>query len=380
MGGFEFDHRFHFHDGSTTPPDVDVRREVEYWSCVDKEMKIDKTGRIRLDPPGPDAENIASFYHCDRFIDCYNFSDESFDCKESDYSLAFIIFGVLAGFLILVTVLLIMFVCIFGFVIRRVRVRTASPPFLLIVLFSMILGFASIFPWFGQPSSVSCGFQPWLLGLAINSMVTALVVKNIRIYRIFRSPLRKQTISDTRVLLAWVALVIPAILLLALWSLISTPTALLKEIHDEEHFVCDTGGFTGPPGGLIFFILFVTYTGIILLIGAVVSFLTRNVPSMFNESRLIAISIYNLVFLGAIIIPVFFVLQGFNPFVGWLIRTIAILYGFFATLCLLFVPKVWGLVWEKGSDPSIVRSIISRNKSDSDSSQSIIPSSILSTL
>ena len=37
-----------------------------------------------------------------------------------------------------------------------------------------------------------------------------------------------------------------------------------------------------------------------LLIGAFLSFVTRNVPSLFNESKLLSISIYNIVFLSII--------------------------------------------------------------------------------
>merc|ERR1711879_76033 len=90
------------------------------------------------------------------------------------------------------------------------------------------------------------------------------------------------------------------------------------------------GGFTGPPGGYIFFGIFVAYNVIILFIGALISVLTRNIPSDFNESKEMTISIYNLVFLGAIIIP----------FIAWILRTCAILYAFSVTMGLLFLPKV----------------------------------------
>eukprot|EP00012_Vannella_robusta_P006619 CAMPEP_0206197558 /NCGR_PEP_ID=MMETSP0166-20121206/9121_1 /ASSEMBLY_ACC=CAM_ASM_000260 /TAXON_ID=95228 /ORGANISM="Vannella robusta, Strain DIVA3 518/3/11/1/6" /LENGTH=1037 /DNA_ID=CAMNT_0053615259 /DNA_START=260 /DNA_END=3371 /DNA_ORIENTATION=- len=352
LRGFEFDYKIRFHSGSTQVPDVEVRPAVEYWSCSDHEMKVDETGKIRLDTPGPDAENLADFYHCDTFIDCENFSDESSDGCISNYLVLFIVFGVLTGICVLITVLFIPFVILFGIIMPRMRIRTASTVFLLIILCSIIVGFISIFAWFGQAHKVSCAFQPWLLGLSVNSMIAALFAKNTRIYRIFRSPLKRKAIPDSQVVAVWLIMILPAIFILGLWTLISTPTAILKERGDEQHWVCETGGFTGPPGGLIFFIIFVSYSGLMLLAGAIISFLARKVPSMFNESQLIAISIYNLVILSVIIIPIFFVLQDFNPFVGWIIRSIAILYGFFATLCLLFVPKIWGLLKDGGFDPS----------------------------
>ena len=46
----------------------------------------------------------------------------------------------------------------------------------------------------------------------------------------------------------------------------------------------------------VFFGLLVGYGCLILLIGVVLSILTRKVPSLFNESKLLAISIYNIGF------------------------------------------------------------------------------------
>ena len=355
--GFEFDYKIRFHDGSTQVPDIEVRPKVEYWSCDDHKKQIDLSGKIKLDPSGPDAENIAYFYHCDSFIDCKNFSDESYDCSSSNFLAVFIVFGIITGILICIAILLIPFVIIFGFFIKRIRVRTASPIFLLIIIISIIIGYCSIFSWYGQPNSVACGFQPWLLGLSIHSLIAALCAKNLRIWKIFKTPLKRKKISDSVVILVWFILLIPAVFLLFLWTLISTPTATLVERGDNHlHYVCDTGGFTGPPGGIIFFSIFVSYSGIVLLFGSLVSFLTRNVPSLFNESKLIAISTYNLVILGAIIIPVFFVLLEFNPFIGWIIRTLAILYAFTATLYLMFIPKVWGLLKDRFQDPESYKS------------------------
>jgi hypothetical protein len=100
-----------------------------------------------------------------------------------------------------------------------------------------------------------------------------------------------------------VLLIIPAVFILFLWTLISTPTAKLEKVNGEKHLICDTGGFTGPPGGYIFFAIFVFYTALIALFGAFLSVVTRKVPTLFNESKLVAISIYNLFFVAIIIIP-----------------------------------------------------------------------------
>merc|ERR1712000_214472 len=146
----------------------------------------------------------------------------------------------------------------------------------------------------------------------------------------------------------------PAVLILIIWTIVSTPTAKMEDRGDDDHYVCTTGGFTGYPGGLIFFFIYVGWTGGLLLFGAFLSIVTRNIPSFFNESKLVAISIYNLGFLSVVVIPVFLVLQEFNPFAAWIIRTVAILYAFTATLWLQFIPKIIGvIIIDKGQDSNV---------------------------
>merc|ERR1712084_209304 len=117
------------------------------------------------------------------------------------------------------------------------------------------------------------------------------------------------------------------------------------------------------------------WTGGLLLFGAFLSIVTRNIPSFFNESKLVAISIYNLGILAIVVIPVFLVLQEFNPFAAWIIRTVAILYAFAATLALQFVPKIFGMiVLDRGRDVNLnavslgkTKKISTRQVSSSDS-------------
>ena len=333
-----------FYDGTKEIPDIDVRPPFNYWSCPDKKKEADLTGKTVhvKSPNGSNPPNIDIDYYCDDFIDCENLSDESVNCS-TNYTIIFIVYGVIAGIFILFSIFFIFFTLIFGFCIPRKKVRAASPLFLLIVALSCLLGFLSIYAWYGKPQKVACGFQPWLLGLAVNSLVAALCAKTFRIWRIFKSPFDRKIITDLELVILWVVMMAPAILILFLWTLVSTPTADMVNVDGKKHFICVTGGFTGPPGGFIFFFILVGYTGILLLFGAFLSIAVRKTPSLFNESKLIGISIYNLVFLSLILIPVVIVLDTVNPFISWIIRTTGVLYAFVATLLLQFLPKLWGI-------------------------------------
>merc|ERR1712137_1190607 len=153
----------------------------------------------------------------------------------------------------------------FGIILKYRRLRVASPPFLTLLLATLIVGFSSVFAWFGKPHPVACAFQPWLLGLPTISMIAALCAKNIRIWRIFKSELKKQTIGDLELLGIWLLAMIPAIIIVVLWTIISTPTADVRVRNGEAHYVCTTGGFTGEPGGYIFFGILVGYGALVLI-------------------------------------------------------------------------------------------------------------------
>ena len=334
-----------WNDNTTNVPDLDIREPFKYWSCHDKKKGYDPTGKtIKLErPDGDDIDNIERHYYCDKFIDCKNISDESSDGCGSNYVVLFIVFGIITGILILMALLFLPFVIIFGWIIPRTRIRATSPLFMIFLIFTCILGYISTFTWYGKPHPVACGFQPWLLGLAVVSMVSCLCAKTFRIWRIFKSPWNKTVITDFELIILWVIMVIPAIIILVIWTIVSTPAAKMEERDGDDHYVCTTGGFTGFPGGYVFFFILVAYEGLILLIGAFLSFVTRNVNNIFNESKLLAVSIYNLAFLAIIVIPVIIVLSSIDPFAAWIIREVAILYAFTATLWLQFLPKIYSL-------------------------------------
>merc|ERR1719222_1030994 len=93
------------------------------------------------------------------------------------------------------------------------------------------------------------------------------ISKNFRIWRLFKYPMKKLKITDFELLLLWLAIMIPAIIIFVLWTIVSTPTVTMKDRDGRDHYVCATGGFTGEPGGIIFFSIFVGYSALVLLFG-----------------------------------------------------------------------------------------------------------------
>merc|ERR1712137_1207647 len=351
-----------WHDGTTNIPDLDVREEFDWWSCDDKESGTDRTGKtIQLETPdGDDVNYISGSYECDQFIDCHNMSDEGYQCTPT-FIIAFIIVGILTGIIFLVSCLMLPIVLVFGICVRRHRIFLSGTVFLVILALSAIFGFISTYTWYGKPHVVSCNFQLWLFGLSATSLACALFAKNFRLWRstAATSFVRKYfTKSDTKgasspippeleFFIYFALLMLFPLLVIILWTAISTPTAEMVDVDGDDHYICNTGGVTGEPGGTVFFFILVGYCGFLLFGSLFISFLVRHVPRPFMDKRLMSISVFNLTFLSAVVIPVFFVLIGISPFAAWIVRTFGILYGFGSTLAVHMVPKCVGLLLDK---------------------------------
>lgn len=333
----------HFRNGSSILPNLDIRNSLTYWSCANSQQETNLSGKLRLDPPGPSANSIADHYRCDKFIDCYNMSDEW--GYTTSLPIVFIIYGIAIVILMGFSLICIIFTIIFGFIIKRKRIRAASPTFLLIMAAASIVGYGGLFAFFGQPSTISCPFRIWLLALAIITMVAALFAKSFRIWRLYRSPTEIKAIRDWQLIIFVVICVLPVIIIMILWTALATPTAaMVKDKNGRYHYICTSGGVAKGAGTYVFFFLLVAYMAIYLLFGSFLSVVTRNVISTFNESRLIAIAIYNLVFLSVVAIPIVFVLRGGDPVTSWVVMVTAFLYAFSTTMALQFVPKMYGII------------------------------------
>ena len=87
-------------------------------------------------------------------------------------------------------------------------------------------------------------------------------------------------------------------------------------------------------------ITFYTFHSLLLIFGLFLAFETRKVSiSALNDSRFIGISVYNVVLLSAIGVPVSF-LTNSHPTVSFLLVCAVILFCTTLTLGILFVPKV----------------------------------------
>ena len=91
-------------------------------------------------------------------------------------------------------------------------------------------------------------------------------------------------------------------------------------------------------------IIVLAFEAILLLYGAMLSYLTRNVKVAGGEAKWIAITVYNLFLIAAICLAVLYGLQdSINPTGQYVITSVCQLLGTLLTVCLIFVPKFLNL-------------------------------------
>ena len=117
----------------------------------------------------------------------------------------------------------------------------------------------------------------------------------------------------------WSSLTHSSTIFLGVWTLVSTPTAELQYVRSKNHWVCQTGGFTGSPGGYVFFFVLVgalvrrfafsracslsltnslalpvviTLQGALLVLGLMLSYLARKVSSRkYMDARVVPLAV-----------------------------------------------------------------------------------------
>ncbi|KAJ3206189.1 hypothetical protein HDU67_008343 [Dinochytrium kinnereticum] len=259
------------------------------------------------------------------------------DFKDS-LGLAFMITaGLMAFFAIALFVIILMY--------RKHKLLTSSSPvFMLFMVLGTLVAHGAIFAYTGEPSRVSCILQPWLVVLSYSFTVAALVTKNWRIFKIFRNKyMMKMNLKDSELLKTCLALISVNIIILIVWTAVDPPQKALIQLTSSQFFSCRSKSATfgwGMIGGLL------AYNALLLGAGVYLAYCTRNVQGPFNESKYIGYTIYTMVLLNIILIPLSYI-EVMGAQFQYVFRGIAIELSAVAVTINMFLPKIIELLRHK---------------------------------
>ena len=186
-------------------------------------------------------------------------------------------------------------------------VKSAGKYLSMIMMISVTISFSTSFVFFSDPTTRVCGIQKVLLGQCLSMFYVPLLLKTVRIYRIFEASknfIRNPMLVSIKSQMIMCIFGILGNLVLGVLFVISNPTEV-KEMAIERYtkvaVICDHNPMDAVtclvPCLILLFAC--TYFG----------YKTRQFPSNFNESFRISITMYISCFLWGIYIPLLYLFE-----------------------------------------------------------------------
>lgn len=252
-------------------------------------------------------------------------------------------------------------------------VKLSGPILNLVIIAGIIVFFIEVI-LFGVDENVAsrsttdalCMTRLWLAALAFTLVMGTILVKSLRVFYIFHSTRMQLKKSEKsieneieKIIPDPVLLIFVGVLLLldvvylafaqgfAPMKLTNIEIASTDSSLPEIIAVCQA---EDAIRGDIWLIILLAYKGLLLLIGLFFAFETRKVKLRhINDTKLLGLSVVVFIVLGIALTAVGFLLEEFVDVYYGLIG-IMILMGNFAVLCILFIPKLYGLWKSRGED------------------------------
>ncbi|KAF9969956.1 hypothetical protein BGZ73_007480 [Actinomortierella ambigua] len=242
-----------------------------------------------------------------------------------------------AGLFILFSILIIIVVITY----RQAQViKASSPLFCCLELFGFILLYFSTIMSLDVPKQYNCITRPVVLNIGFVLVVSNIVAKNFRVYRIFHNIyVTKRVIHDSHLLKIVGSLMFGNLIIMTIWFARYPPVVQHTAMSNfTAYWTCDyTQGRSMP-----FFAVVLVYDVILLLVATYLAYMNRNVAANYNECRQISFVVYNIVLSGVLTLPTLFLPK--EQFITTFILTnVVILFGTTFSMGFMFVPKLYKL-------------------------------------
>jgi hypothetical protein len=218
---------------------------------------------------------------------------------------------------------ILVFICLILLWIHKSNtyIRASSIDFSVMILVGCALSFLSLYFFIGAPTRIYCNLQIWLQVLGFIIVLSGLIVKELRVFILFKSKTAaKYSIIGNELKLIGIALLmcLVDIVLLVIWSTVMNPTVHKHVIVDDTegdlntfNLICKAAispDYSAPISKALY-----SYNGIVLLVMGVVSCLNFSSDSIFSESYFLMSSFLNLLFTAILRIPVRITSYAYTP-------------------------------------------------------------------
>ncbi|KAJ8577357.1 hypothetical protein ON010_g1849 [Phytophthora cinnamomi] len=161
----------------------------------------------------------------------------------------------------------------------------------------------------GQPSRLLCGIRPVLICMGFTTIFGALVMKSLRVYRVFmRSAMKRVKVTLFRILKILSIFYIGDIVIFVGWYAADFPKPTITT-EEASEFRGTVDRISCTSSSFIFTALLIFWKAILLALGLYLSFLIRNVSVDFQESPWIFGSVVVVLVGCLLIMPMSYLVQ-----------------------------------------------------------------------
>ena len=202
---------------------------------------------------------------------------------------------------------------------------------------------------FGYVSDLGCAFRPILIMIAFTLIFAPLLLKTYRIFRIFGTKrISMVVIKDSQLALALLGFLFIDCLIIILWMSFANTRPIPKEV---ESTVGDNTyeNICYSKFNQAFAVTVIVYKVLLLGVGLLLAYLSRNAPSLFNESKYIT----NSFFIFLMVVGLGMILQAVidgQPDIIFAIRVVIICLSCVTVAFQFFLPKFYLLYTVKDED------------------------------
>ncbi|CAL1533000.1 unnamed protein product, partial [Lymnaea stagnalis] len=220
-------------------------------------------------------------------------------------------------------------------------IKASSKELSSLQLFAVLTGYLTMPVLNVKPTDGVCVASYFMYCLSFTWLYAPLLVKTIRIHRIFhsgkKSKGRVKLISPrSQIVFSALLITIQFILCIAM-TFLYKPSASLTQVVKTENDVELSCNWTLP--GLTSFL---AYNLVLVVLCSVFAFKTRKLPDNFNESRFISLCVYTTLIIWLAFIPTYFTAG--RQYLKTLLLSLSLLVNHTVALVFLYVPKIYAAV------------------------------------
>ena len=230
-------------------------------------------------------------------------------------------------------------------------VKASSRELITILLAGIHLSYVMPFFFIVMPSAPICAIRRFGVGFSFSMCFSALLVRTVRIHRIFN----RDILTEPLVFVKPLSQVVLTLLLVTVQVIISVIWLGVEHPSVRKTFSGGTGELKCSENSYVGLSLTLGYNAILLVLATYYAFRTRNVPQDFNETRFISLTVYSLVVIWVAFLPVYFGTASLGTVFQTSSIILAIVLSATILLGCLLVTKVYYLFWNLRISPHMAR-------------------------